>query len=130
MAIDFVIEQGIRHLYPPFKVLEDEFKKDIDLKKQFQICSTAICSSSKYQNNNKLKQMKLKAIRNQFAEAFVVVFFKKIQIVVNIKNSLIRKYFKNKNALYKSNKCPLNCRALGGICLCKNSIGGWWYPIH
>ena len=125
MAIDFVIEQGIRHLYPPFKVLEDEFKKDIDLKKQFQICSTAIWSRNKYQNNRKLKQMKLKAIRNQFAEAYVAVFFKKIQVVVNIKNSLIRKYFKN-----KSNICPLNCRALGGICLCKNSIGQWFYPIH
>ena len=125
MPIDFVIEQGIKHLYPPLKVLEDEFKKDIDLKKQFQICSNAICSSSKYQNNSKLKQMKLKAIRNEFAEAFVVVFFKKIQIVVNIKNSLIRKYFKNKN-----NICPLNCRALGGICLCKNSTGQWFYPIH
>lgn len=124
MPIDFVIEQGIKHLYPPFKVLEDEFKKDIDLKKQFQICANAVCSSSKYQNNLKLKQMKLKAIRNEFAEAYVAVFFKKIQVVVNIKNSLIRKYFKN-----KSNICPLNCRALGGICLCKKKDGSWWYPI-
>ena len=73
--------------------------------------------------------MKLKAIRNEFAEAFVVVYFKKIQIVVNIKNSLIKKYFKDKN-----NICPLRCRALGGICLCKKKDGSWFYsityPIH
>ena len=129
MPIDFVIEQGIKHLYPPFKVLENEFKKDIDLKKQFQICANAVNSSSKYQNNSKLKNMKLKAIRNKFAEAYVLVFFKKIQVVVNIKNSLIKKYFKDKN-----NICPLNCRALGGICLCKKKDGSWFYsityPIH
>ena len=132
--MSYQYQQAVQQLLPPAEQIKFLMAKDKPLMIQFSICIQEVKNNPRY--NDKVKyRRKIDAIKSQFIDFFLIKLTKKIKVCIDIKNHLILNYFKDKNgtlnALYKNNICPLNCRALGGICLCRNSIGGWFYPpIH
>ena len=131
--MSYQYQQAVQELLPPAEQIKYLMAKDKPLMIQFSLCIQAVKNNPRY--NDKVKyRRKIDAIKSQFIDCFLIKLTKKIKVCIDIKNHLILNYFKNKNgtlnALYKNNICPLNCRALGGICLCRNSTGQWFYPIH
>jgi len=122
--MSYQYQQAIQELLPPAEQIKYLMAKDKPLMVQFGICIQAVKNNPRY--NDKVKyRRKIDAIKSQFIDCFLSKLTKKIKVCIDIKNHLILNYFKCKNAI-----CPLNCRALGGICLCRNSRGQWFYPIH
>ena len=122
--MSYQYQQAVQQLLPPAEQIKFLMAKDKPLMIQFGICIQAVKNNPKY--NDKVKyRRKIDAIKSQFIDCFLLKLTKKIKVCIDIKNHLILNYFKNKN-----NICPLNCRALSGICLCRNSSGQWFYPIH
>lgn len=122
--MSYQYQQAIQELLPPAEQIKYLMAKDKPLMIQFSLCIQAVKNNPRY--NDKVKyRRKIDAIKSQFIDCFLLKLTKKIKVCIDIKNHLILNYFKNRN-----NICPLNCRALGGICLCRNSTGQWFYPIH
>ena len=122
--MSYQYQQAIQELLPPAEQIKFLMVKDKPLMIQFGLCIQAVKNNPRY--NDKVKyRRKIDAIKSQFIDCFLLKLTKKIKVCIDIKNHLILNYFKNKNGI-----CPLNCRALGNICLCKNSTGQWFYPIH
>jgi len=133
--MSYQYQQAIQELLPPAEQIKYLMAKDKPLMIQFSMCIQAVKNNPRY--NDKVKyRRKIDAIKSQFIDCFLIKLTKKIKVCIDIKNHLILNYFKCKNGaintLYKNKNdiCPLNCRALGGICLCRNSMGQWFYPIH
>jgi len=124
--------------------IEELIRQDNELMKSFAIASYAI-KNGKYKYDKRRQRLKLKAIKDEFTELYLVKFLKKKSIIVSIIVDSIKDYWKNQPSEYdklmaeldlilatplenEGNIISCNCRGIGfGFCFCKNTSNNWIY---
>ena len=102
--------------------------KDKEVMYCFGLASAAV-KTGKHRNSPAMVRMKIKAIKNEYIDAFLYSYLKKKDITIKLKNKLILEYYpkykrnqyesiiKELDSLLISPKC--NCSNVGfGFCFC------------
>ena len=104
--------------------IEQLLKDDKNIMKNFGIASFAI-KNGKYKNNKFKQKLKLQSTKNEFIDIFLMKLLRRKEIIINIKNKIIKDFFKldyDKIMLELDNliiKPKCDCRIIGfGFCFC------------
>lgn len=82
------VEQGLQFF------LEEQIKNDKKIMMEFGVATHFI--KQKYKNSKIKQKLKLEATKNLIIDNFLFKFLKRKEIVINIKNKMIKDYFKKK----------------------------------
>ena len=77
--------------------IENLIKMDKKTMACFHMTSVAINTTSKYKNK-KQRERKLKAVKNEFTDAFLIKYLKQKSIIINIIVGAVSNYWKNANS--------------------------------
>ena len=77
--------------------LEDLLKLDHNIMSSFGVASLAVKNTPKYKKSKMLRNMKLRALKDNYIECFLAQYLKRKNVVISLKNKLILDYYSDKN---------------------------------